>query len=332
MVWLTFFISTAILVLAAVRLSRDGDVIAVRTNLGGAFIGTLLLAGATSLPELLTAISAVNAGEPALSVGNFFGSSMFNMALIGALDLFYRQGRLLHRVAINHALTAGLAILLTTMAVFFIQAQLNFRVGWVGVDTLLILAVYIIGTFLIQQNNSGENPPASVAPESDLSHLPSLRRALIGFAGATVALVIVTPQLVDSSIEIAAITGLSTGFVGTALLAIVTSLPEVVTTIAAVRIRAFDLAVGNLFGSNIFNIFALGIADVFYTNGSLLLEVDASLSLVGLLALILTGLALVGNLTRVERRIAGIIEVDALLLLLTYIGGMFFLYQRGIGL
>lgn len=333
MTWIIFFVSAAVLILAAVQLSRSGDVIAIRTGLGGAFVGTLLLAGATSLPELLTAISSIGQGEPQLSVGTFFGSSMFNMALIGVLDLMYRQGRVLFRAAISHALTGGLAILLTALAVFFIQADLDIRIGWIGIDTLIIFAVYLFGMYLIQQNSKQHE---SVAETISPSHTPSetltsLTGAIVRFAVATLVLVLITPLLVSSSIEIAEITGLTTGFVGTALLAIITSLPEVVATFSAFRLKAFDMAIGNLFGSNIFNMFALGIADIFYTSGSLFTDLDVSLGLAGMLALVMTATALIGNLARVERRIAGVLEVDALLLLVAYVGGLFLLYQRGIG-
>jgi cation:H+ antiporter len=110
----------------------------------------------------------------------------------------------------------------------------------------------------------------------------------------------------------------------------VTSLPELVTTIAAVRIGAYDLAVGNLFGSNAFNIFALGLADVFYLPGRFLGVVDPAFALVALLGLLLTTMALIGNLMRVGRRVL-FVEFDALAIIVVYFAGMAFLYLRGIG-
>src|SRR5690606_29816963 len=133
--------------------------------------------------------------------------------------------------------------------------------------------------------------------ESD-GPLPSLRRASLGFAAAAAVLVLVTPLMVRSAAGIAEITGVSTGFIGTALVAVITSLPEVVSTFAAARIGAYDLAVGNLFGSNFFNIFALAITDLFYVEGRFLGAVEPAMSLVALLAMILTALALVGNVAR----------------------------------
>lgn len=327
MAWLTFIVSAALVVFAATRLAEYGDVIAVRTRLSGMFIGTLLLAGATSLPELLSALNALSIQAPDLAAGSMFGSNLFNMFMLALLDLVDRKARILRRVAMNHALTASLAVLLIGMASFFLIADIDVRLGWFGVDSLLIIAAYLAGVRLLQQQGG---PPPSQPPVDD-HRVPSLRRALLGFSLSVAVLVVATPLLVRSTDQIGVQTGLSAGFVGAALLAVVTSLPELVATIAAVRLGAFDLAVGNLFGSNLFNMFALGLTDLLYLRGRFLAEVDASFALVGLLGIILTALGLVGNLARMERRIL-FVEVDALLIMIGYFFGMWFLYSQGIGI
>lgn len=328
MIWLQFIGSAILVIIAAIKLAEYGDVIALRTRLGGLFIGTVLLAAATSLPELLTTISAINQMAPNLAVGNIFGSSMFNMFMLGVLDIFYQQARILRQVAISHALSGSLAVLLTALAVFFIQANIDLQVGWVGVDSLLLIGLYLYGLRLINNNNHQGSPESEAADEGK-EGLPSLKFASTGFFIATIVLLITAPWLVRSSVGIAEITGLSTGFIGVTLVATVTSLPEVVTTIAAVRLKAYNLAVGNLFGSNIFNIFALGLADLFFLPGRLLSTVDPALMLAGLIALLLTGIGLIGNLAREERRLL-FVEIDALLILVGYTIGLWLLYDRGI--
>lgn len=325
MVWLQFILSAAVLVYTAIKLAEYGDVIAVRTRLSGMFIGTLLIAGATSLPELLSAINAIGQKAPNLAAGSMFGSAMFNMFVLAILDLLHQNARILRRVAMNHALTASLANLMTGLAVFFILANLDLKIGWVGVDSLLIMVTYIGGVRLLQ----GGGAPPSTEQIND-AKVPSLRRAGLGFALATLVLVLITPFLVSSANAIAEQTGISAGFIGATLLAATTSLPELVTTIAAARIGAYDLAVGNLFGSNVFNMFALGLTDFFYTEGRFLGAIDPSFAMVGLLGLLLTGMGLIGNLARVERRFF-FVEADALLILLGYFAGMWFLYAKGIG-
>jgi cation:H+ antiporter len=327
MAWLQFLISAALVVAAATKLAQYGDVIAVRTRLGGLFIGTLLMAGATSLPELLSSINAVYQGGPNLAAGGLFGSVMFNMFMLAMLDLAYQQARILRRVAMSHALTASLATLLIGLAVFFILADIDTQIAWVGVDSLIIILAYFGGAWLIQ--NQGGKPPTELPPEE--AGIPSLRRALIGFGAASLVLMVATPLLVNSVTKIGASTGLSAGFIGATFLGITTSLPELVATVAAVRVRAFDLAVGNLFGSNIFNMFALGATDLFYIKGRFLGDIDPRFAMVGLLGLLLTSIALIGNLARVEQRLK-FVEIDALIILLGFLIGMYFLFARGIGM
>ncbi|MBN1976345.1 MAG: sodium:calcium antiporter [Anaerolineae bacterium] len=329
MIWLQFVISAGIVIAAAIKLAEYGDAIAYHTKLSGLFIGALLVAGATSLPELLTMISAINQRHIDLTAGDLFGSSMFNMLLLGALDMVFHRTRIIRRVALRHALTASLGTMLTGMAVFFLLADVNLRIGWVGIGSVLIMAMYFTGVWLLRSNPVLGGPAVDQA-EGVERGIPSLRRAIIGFTITAAALILVAPWLVRSSSGIAEITGLGDGFIGVVMVAVVTSLPELVAMVSAVRFGAYDIAVGNLFGSNVFNMFALSLADVFYTDGPFLNAIDPSFALVGLLALLMTTLGLMGNLAQVERRI-GIIEVDALLLILCYFAGLGLLYMRGIG-
>lgn len=327
MIWLEFAAAAALVVLAAVRLTTYGDAIAVRTRLGGMFIGTLLLAGATSLPELLTTINALGQQVPNLAAGNLFGSNMFNMLLLALLDLFKQDARILRLVAARHALSAGLAMLLIAMAVFFILADFDVAIGWVGLGSWLMMATYLGGLWLLR----GDDPtPAPSPTQAALAGVPGLRHATVGFAAATVVLVVITPWLVRSSVRLAELTGLGAGFFGTLFLGAVTSLPEVVVLVAAARVGAYDLAVGNLFGSNIFNMFALALTDVFYLPGRFLEEIAPAFALAGMAGLILTGIGQLGNLARVRRRF-GLVELEALLILLVYAGGMWLLHLRGLG-
>ena len=333
MIWFEFALAALIIVLAAVKLSEFGDVIAQETGLGGLFVGTLLMAMATSLPEILTMITAIRLDHIDLTAGDLFGSCMFNMLLLGVLDMAFYQSRILRRVALKHALTASLGTMLLGMAVFFILARIDVQVGWVGIGSLLMIATYAVGLYLLRNNGApGIAPEDEPLPEEERpAHRRALRNAVIGFALAAGVLVLAAPHLVRSAGEVAEITGLGDGMVGTVLIALVTSLPELVVMIAAVRLGALDLAVGNLFGSNVFNMFALALADVFYTQGSFLNAISPAFALAGLLAMLMAALALIGNLAQVERRI-WIVEIDAALLILAYIAGIYFLYLRGIGI
>lgn len=328
--WLIFIVSSAIVVVAASKLAKYGDVIAVRTRLGGLLVGTILLAGATSLPEIIASISAFRLNAPDLAAGNFFGSNMVNMFLLAVVDMLNTNVPLLRSEAITQTLTAALAAALMTVATIFVLADVDMLIGWVSVESLLLIALYFGGVWLVQQEGklaSGKLTPPEVVPGPAF---PSLRRGLLGFLVATAVLVVVVPQLVNASSAIAEMTGLGDGFVGTVLLSIVTSLPELLAAMTAVRMGATELAVGNLFGSSVFNMLALGLADFFYVSGSFLNDISNDFALVGLLGLLLTMMALLGNIARVERRVL-FVELDAVAIIVAYLLGLYLLFLNGAG-
>lgn len=330
MPWIIFFISSAIVVIAASKLAEYGDVIAVRTRLGGLLVGTILLAGATSLPELIASISAFQLDAPDLAAGNFFGSNMVNMFLLALVDLLNFNVPLLRSQAITQTLTAALAAALMTVATIFVLADVDVLIGWVSVESLLLIFLYSGGVWLVQQEGklaSGSLVPPDVVPGPTF---PSLRRGLAGFSVATIVLILAVPQLVAASSDIAQMTGLGDGFVGTVLLSIVTSLPELLAAMTAVRMGATELAVGNLFGSSVFNMLALGLADFFYVRGSFLNDISNDFALVGLLGLLLTMMALLGNIARIERRVL-FIELDAVAIIVCYLLGLYLLFLNGAG-
>ncbi len=328
MVWIVFVFSSAIIVYAAIKLAEYGDAISIRTGLGGMFIGLILMAGATSLPELLTTINSISQGIPNLAAGNMFGSSMFNMLLLGMMDVVHYRVRILRQVARRHALSGSVAVLLMTLAIFFVLANIQVKIAWVGIDSLTLMAAYVIGLRIIQSSSLQTSEPHQVEVNGDV---PSLRTAILGFGIATLLLIVVMPMMVNASGDIAKLTGLGTGFIGTALVAIVTSLPELVTTIAAVRLGVYDLAVGNLFGSNMFNMLVLGFSDFFMLDGRFIGVITPDFALVGLIGLIMTIIGLISNQARLERKFL-FVEIDALILILVYFLGMLFIYQRGIGI
>jgi len=328
MVWVTFILSAAFITLAATQLAKYGDVIALRTRLGGMFIGIVLMAAATSLPEVLTSVSSIHQKSADLAAGNLLGSNAFNMFLLAMIDLLNRRARILRKAAMKHALTGSLAVFLIGLAVFFMLADIDLQIGWMGLDSLALLCGYFIAVRLIQNGAKQDEPGAADAAEEIPQGLPDLRTGIIGFLLAAAALAIATPIMVAGSAEIAEITGLGTTFIGTTLVALVTSMPELVTCLAAIQIGAYDMAIGNLFGSSMFNVFALGLTDLFFTQGRFLAAIDPSFLLVGMLGFLMTGLGLIGNLANLEKRV-GFIELDALALMAAFFGGLWLLYIRG---
>jgi cation:H+ antiporter len=319
-----FVVSSAAVVGAGLVLARRGDEIATRTGLGGLVVGMVLLAGATSLPEVVTDVSAVLAGAPDLAVGDLFGSSMANMAILAVIDLIHR-GRVWPAVGLGHARLAAIAIALTSIAVLAILVPSEVAIGWLGIETIVIVGGYVAAAAWIHRSR-GEG--RAVVPAelgileptgwSEPEPRASVRTALAWFAGASAVVLVAAPFLAISAKGIADETGAGETFVGTLLLAATTSLPELVASLAAVRIGAYDLAVGNLFGSNAFNMVALLAADAAHLEGPILAAVAPAQAVAGVGAILLMAIAIAAVVHGARTRIARL-EPDAALILVTYV-------------
>lgn len=334
--WVVFLGTAGVVVAAGSRLAREGDRLADETGIGGLWVGVILLATATSLPELVTNISAAAIDEPDLAVGNLFGSSMANMAVLAIVDLMHRQRRVWQAVSLGHTLVSSLSVVLTALAAMFVMSELGWSLFHVGVDTIVVAALYIAGTrvvfrheYLEALDRIAERARDGEYPEHAETHIRwPKRRSLAGFAVAAAAIFAAAPFMANAASGISDQTGLDRSFVGATFLAIVTSLPELVTAIAAVRIGAYDLAVGNLFGSNGFNMFTLIFADIAYTQGPILADVSSAEVVAALAALVLMAIATMGIVYRAERRYF-LVEPDAALVLLGYVLGLALVYDAG---
>jgi cation:H+ antiporter len=331
MAWLMFAGSAAVIVVAGTRLSRYGDRIAELTGLGRLWIGTVLLASATSLPEVFTTVSAGLLDAPDLAAGDLFGAGMSNMLTLGLIDQLHRSKRVWQQAAFEHTLVAALAMVLTGLAAFFILFRANLEHAGLGLGSLLLLLLYVLGMRLVfrqedVKRRQREQEVLAEAEDGRLRTRAALRKAMLGFAVAALALLVAAPLLAGSAKEIAARTGITTMFIGTSLVAITTSLPELVTCLAAVRLGAFDLAVGNLFGSNAFNMAAFAFADLAYREGPLLSAVSPAHVLTALWSILLMNLGLMGIIYRVEKRYF-LIEPDSFVMIFGYFLGLWLLFR-----
>jgi cation:H+ antiporter len=307
--------------LIASRLTRHADEVADATGLGRIWIGTMLLAASTSLPELTTDVNAAAFGTPNIGVGDLFGSTMANMLLLALLDLGYARRRILDHVSRGHVLTAALSIALMCVAAATISAGGWNGAGWIGFETPIILGLYLLGTRAVYDYSRPTTPPEQLSIGENSRTL--LRRGLMGFALSTVGLLLTAPLLVISAQGLAVESALSETFVGTLLVGVTTSFPEVAATIAAVRLGALDLAVGNIFGSNAFNmcvLFAMDLAD----RGPLLAHVSHQHVLTAQFAIMAVSFGILGILIRRGGRI-GTLRIWSLLIVLTYAGAAWLL-------
>jgi cation:H+ antiporter len=326
-----FGLSAGGIIGAGIVLARNGDAIAARTGLGGLFVGMLLMAGATSLPEIVTEVSAAAAGAPDLAIGDQFGSSMANMAILAIIDLIHRR-RVWPGVGLEHARVAAIAIALTTVVLLGMVLPVRWQVGWIGVESIIVLAGYVAAAAWIRRSRrteaTGPVQPDGPPGTSDDLLMPTgwgarrpmrpLRHHVVAFAAAAAVVVLAAPVVALTAHAIAGRTGLGETFIGATLLALATSLPELVSSLAALQIGAYDLAVGNLFGSNAINATIVFFADAAYLPGPILAAVSTQQLVAGLGGIVLMATALGGIVhgarTRFHRG-----EPDAIALLIIYV-------------
>jgi cation:H+ antiporter len=318
-----FVTAAAIIVVAATLLSRFADVIAEVTGLGRLLIGSILLAGATSLPELSVDISAARMGFPNVAVGDLMGSSLMNLLILGVIDLLPgSRGRALSRISSAHALPAALGILLTALAAAAIITRSSIGVYNIGVAGVGLALVYLFGMRMIYMDQKLSAPMHTADPAlAKEAHRPgAMRNALIGFGLAAAVIVFTAGYLAQAAGELAELSGLGGTFVGTTLVALSTSLPELVASLAALRMRAPDLALGNLLGSNVFNMALLLPLDLAYP-GALFADISLTHALTGLAAIVVTSVVVMGQLYQAERRVR-LVEPDGWLIIVLVIGSL----------
>jgi cation:H+ antiporter len=329
-----FTLCAALIIAASVVLSRYGDVLAEKTGLGRAWVGAILLASVTSLPELVSGVSAVAwLKAPNLAVGSILGSCLFNLALIALMDLAYQPGSILAKAQTGHVLSAGLGVLLLGLVAAggLLGAALN-EVGVLGVSlvSLLIVAVYFVGARLIalfEQKRLAEVLDKG-AEERQYDQI-SARRAYTLFIGSAVVVVGLGIWLAALGDRLSAETGLSRSFVGSLFLAISTSLPEVATSLAAVRLGAIDLAISNALGSNLFNVALLALFDMADGSANLWAAINSANALSAVLAVMMTAVAIVSLVYRASPQTPKRFNWDGVALLFMYSAAMALVYWLG---
>ncbi len=329
---LQIIICVTLVVFVGRRLSQSADILAEKTGLGRSWVGAILLAGATSLPELATGTSAViGLNAPDLAVGGIFGSCLFNLLILALLDGVSGEQPLFPQIHISHGLAASMSvILLGTAAAGLLMSQggTTLQIGWIGLPSLLILGIYMLSTQLIA---SYENRPRSDVPEhlvalSQYHHI-TRKQAYIRFGLLALAIVLLGIWLAWLGDQVAEATGLGESFIGALLLAAATSLPEVIASLEAVRLKALDLAVANIFGSNIFNLTILAIYDLVYLPGNLWFRMNAVYAFTATITMIMTTVAIVGMIYRTDRRSRFYLSWIGITLIGLYLLGMYVIYR-----
>ena len=300
-----------------------------KTGLSKVWIGMMLMASVTSLPELVTGISSVTiAGVPDIAIGDVIGSCVFNIFIIAILDAFYRIIPLSAKAQEGNILSAGFGIVLISMVSISIFAGKYISpLGWIGPYSLFFIIIYVIAIRLVYSYEKRHIAALIKEKAIELKYEKmTMKTAVVRYIQNALFVIVAAISLPMIGKGIAETTGLGQTFVGNVFIAFSTSLPEIVVSFSAVRIDAVDLAVGNLFGSNIFNILILALDDIFFFKGPLLSYAHPNHLISSLSAIAMTAIAIIGLMYRSQKKRLWL-AWDSIGIILFYITNILFLFS-----
>ncbi len=352
-VWtnLAIFLGLSVVIwLAGTQLQRTADAIALRTGLARAFVGVLMLSVATSLPETASVLSAARAGDADLAVHALMGATMTQMSLLVVADLAAcRQGALTHLsprflllfqgvgllLMISVAVAAmaagpivtvgrldmwGVAIALTYIAVIYWSYRMQGRDRWQPMGLYSeTLAPGRDGAVCIIEELETEQEEESRFKEWSLRWIAAL------FAGAALIVLAAGWNAALVAEVLSVQTGLGASFIGVTLLAFATSTPELASVISSSRRGAYSLAFSNIFGTNMYNLFLLFVAEIFYVGGFVFQGVHPSAIFAGAVTAMIVCTYLWGLLEHENRTIFRL-GWDSAAVVVLFLGGYYILY------
>ncbi|MCH5162095.1 MAG: hypothetical protein J1G38_01235 [Clostridiales bacterium] len=256
LVYIGYSVMVALVVFLSIKLGKYVDVIDAKSSISGAFIGSIMLAAVTSLPELFTSLSAVwIVKENSMVIGNILGSDLINLAFFGVILLIFWRG--LKKANFSKFYYTALLIALG----MYVMAMLGMYVGdylqlsWYSLASPAILVLYVL--FVAKMPKTAEQDGGS-----DDDNL-TLKQAVIRFVicavvliGASIAMTYFTDIVADKLF-------LDGTFAGALFLGVATSLPELISSATLCYRGNYNAAAGNIIGSNVFNFMILFVADVF---------------------------------------------------------------------
>ena len=272
-------------VFLSIKLSYYADLLSKTSKVSKALIGGILLAGVTALPEFVTCLSAVFLANPALALGDVLGSNFFNIFIIAFFDLFFLKKFMFRKLSKNHYIVYILLIINYIFMYLFAHDLLSLSLLGIGLPSLIIFITYFIYVRKIASNDSEDLEKDS---SKNVKNLP-------------LKLFIAALLMVISSISLTFLVNkislmypaFSSSLIGAILLGITTSLPEVITFYTLITLNNYDLAQANIIGSNLFNLFVLGVSDFFLKGSSIYTYFDNDSLLISKLGILATSLCFI---------------------------------------
>jgi cation:H+ antiporter len=327
-VWLKFFFCLALIGVSGTQLSRYGDVLAEKTGLGRTWLGLVLLAAITSLPESSTGVSAVLwVNAPNITVGDLLGSCLFNLFILAVVDLLYPPSPVLTAADRGHLLAGSFTVVMLTVTVMGMLAPLptaGITLGHIGLSSPILLVCYLGAMRVIYRYQRRQRLAYLQEHQEELVYADiSLGKTVLMFSLAALVVVGAGIWIPKVAVELATFMGWHQTLVGTIFVAASTSMPELVVTLGALRLGAVDLAVGNLLGSNLVNLALLGVMDILYFKGPLLRAVSHNNASTGLMAILMTSIACAELVYRPPKKALRLVSLGAFLLAFLFAANIF---------
>ena len=267
MIYLIYLALAIAVVLLSIKASVYVDLLDKNTKLSGAFIGGVLLSAVTSLPELLTSLSStVWLKNPGLSLGNILGSNLFNMTIIAMLIILWTSNFKKSNISKSHSYTAWVTLAIYVAVALNMLNIVNFEVVTISITSIIILVLYTLGVKTMSNDDGGTAD--EFKDETAVTTSLSLKQIIIRFILVSIGLVISSILITYVTDIIAARLNLGASLAGALLLGIATSLPELTSCVSLVKIGNFNVSVGNIVGSNLFNFLIIFISDVLFIGGT----------------------------------------------------------------
>lgn len=285
-----FLFLAGLTVFLSFKLSYYADLLNKTTNISGVFIGGILLAGLTSLPEFVTCLSSIFLNNPYLAIGDILGSNFFNISIMCLFDILFIKTMFYNYTKNKYYIIYLLLIINYFIMYLFMGGIFNLELFNIGIPSFIIIISYIIYLKKAQEKDSKKE--IIKTKEHVL-----LKFLIVGILMVIVSifLTLIVNLIADKNPNVAS------SFIGAILLGITTSMPEVITFIALIKMKSFDLALSDIIGSNLFNLLILAIGDIFLKNKEIYYFVDKESLFLLVFGFILTILSFYQNNRKVVK-------------------------------
>jgi cation:H+ antiporter len=320
-VWGKFVLLLILVYIFGTRATRSADVIAEKKGLARAFMGVVFISMITSFPELFTGISAgAIVKSPDIAIGQIMGSCIFNLVIIAVVELVFRKNKMYQLTGKLNILPLAFSLIIITTVTLLLSIRFKLNLFHVGLSSLIVFFLYLVFMNIIFKERKAE------LEEEERYKDKSLAKEVTYFIVSAVIIIAVGFYLPVVGKELAQIMNWTDSFVGVIFLALVTSFPELVVSFATAKMGAIDMLVGNIAGSNLFNIAIIFIIDTAYVKGDILLEASSSNISVGLIAILMNFVVFFAVVRKSSYRVFNIISINAILLIALYIINLLVIY------